>query len=496
MSRATFWSPWRALVFAIWVGAPTLAQVAGVSPVFTLVAVGDLVISRPVSMLQQPGAFKDAGPFADAVALLAQGDATYGNLETVIIDLRHFTGAPYSWDGDWVLSSVPAVAEDLAAMHFNLVSRANNHALDWGLEGMRETGRRVAAAGLVQAGAGEDAAEAAAPRYYASPNNGKIGLVSLASTFRPTTNALPVSAGAPRGRPGINGLNLAETFVLDSLAYEHIATIACLFAGATPCPVSPRPAAVELFGANIRAAGNGETPFSHRYDPAPEDLARIMAGVRSAKPTARYLIVAIHAHEHDSDEDPPGSWEAPAAFLRTLAHQAIDNGADAFVATGIHHVGGIEIYRGKAIFYGLGNFFWSDVQLPLSADLYESASNREYLERSFTHPERVTDADLSLLMNANSTFATVGARAINRTFHSVLTRTVYDDATQRVKEIRLYPIDLGYGEKLMSSGVPRRAGVAIANLVLDRIIRLSGDSGIRIRKFNDGPYLIGVATPN
>ena len=213
------------------------------------------------------------------------------------------------------------------------------------------------------------------------------------------------------------------------------------------------------------------------------------------KPAARYLVVSIHAHEHSSDEDPPGTWEAPAAFLRTLAHRAIDEGADAFVTTGIHHVGGIELYRGKPIFYGLGNFIWSDIQLPLSADLYQGESNRNYLQQSFTHPEWATDADLTLLLNANSTFATAGDKSLNRTFQGVLTRTLYDDATQRVKEIRLYPIDLGYGEKLTRSGIPRRAADPIANLVLDRIVSLSGNSGLDIKKVTEDGYLIGVAEP-
>ena len=494
MKRAAVWRARRRVVLAFWAAVPLLAQASGVSGEFSLVAVGDMVTSRPISMLQLPGAFKDARQFADALALLRQGDATYGNLETVIVDIRKFAGAPYSWDGDWVLSSVPEVAEDLAAMHVNLVSRANNHALDWGVEGMRETGRRVAAAGIAQAGTGEDAKEAATPSYYASAK-GKVALVSMVSTFRPTTNALQASASAPRGRPGVNGLNVTETVLLDAPAYERVATLACHYSGTTRCPVSPLPAVTDLFGARIRAAGSAETPFTHVYEMAPEDLARITAGVRSAKPSARYLIASIHSHEQSTDEDPPGSWEVPAAFLKTLAHQAIDNGADAFVTTGIHHVAGIEIYRGKPIFYGLGNFIWSDIQLPLSADLYESNTNRVYLESSFGHPERATDADLSLVLNAHSTFATAGAKSLNRTFQSVLTRTVYDDATQFVKEIRLYPIDLGYGEKLTSSGIPRRAGQAVANMVLDRIISMSGDSGVRIQKVNDGPYLIGVATP-
>jgi len=482
----------RALIALIAL-APLIVQAAGDPPEFTLVAIGDMVISRPISMLQHPGTFKEARQFSDALDLLQQGDVTYGNLETVILDIRKFGGAPYSWDGDWPLSSVPEVAGDLAAMHINLVSRANNHALDWGLEGMQESGQRVAAAGLAQAGTGLDANAAAAPGYYASAK-GRIALVSMASTFRASTKALPVSDSAPRGRPGVNGLTVTETLLLDLPAYRQVVAMDCQFRHATPCPPTVLPASIDFFGARIRAATRSETPFSHVFEMAPADVARIMAGVRSAKPGARYLVVSIHAHEQTTDEDPPASWDTPAGFLKSLAHQAIDNGADAFVTTGIHHVGGIEIYRGKPIFYGVGNFFWSDIQLPLSADLYDANANQDYLARSFNHPERATDADLSLVMNANSGFATAGDKSLNRTFQSVLTRTVYDDRSQRVKEIRLYPIDLGYGEKLTSSGVPRRADLGIANLVLDRIIRLSAKSGVRIRKVKDGPYLIGVAT--
>jgi hypothetical protein len=45
-------------------------------------------------------------------------------------------------------------------------------------------------------------------------------------------------------------------------------------------------------------------------------------------------------------------------FLVELAHQAIDNGADAFVGHGPHVLRGVEIYKGKPIFYGLGEFFY------------------------------------------------------------------------------------------------------------------------------------------
>src|SRR5258707_8582979 len=43
---------------------------------------------------------------------------------------------------------------------------------------------------------------------------------------------------------------------------------------------------------------------------------------------------------------------------RTVAHAAIEAGADAVVGPHHHVLRGVEIHRGKPIFYGLGNFVW------------------------------------------------------------------------------------------------------------------------------------------
>jgi len=75
---------------------------------FTMTAVGDLIISRPLS--QYAERFPN---FSAALKLLTTADVTYGNLETVIFDSRTFKGSAYPWDGDWTLSSTPAVAADL-----------------------------------------------------------------------------------------------------------------------------------------------------------------------------------------------------------------------------------------------------------------------------------------------------------------------------------------------------------------------------------------------
>ena len=105
---------------------------------FKLVSVGDCIISRP---LLQYATREPA--FAQLLPILTGGDATYGNLETSILDVRTFKGSPYTGVDDFPLIAQPAVADDLAHMGFKLMSRANNHALDWGIEacGRPRTGR-------------------------------------------------------------------------------------------------------------------------------------------------------------------------------------------------------------------------------------------------------------------------------------------------------------------------------------------------------------------
>ena len=51
-------------------------------------------------------------------------------------------------------------------------------------------------------------------------------------------------------------------------------------------------------------------------------------------------------------------------WQRDLAHQAVDAGAGIFVSHGPPLLHGIEIYRGKPIFYGLGGFFFQTITKP------------------------------------------------------------------------------------------------------------------------------------
>src|SRR5258705_5953223 len=97
---------------------------------FTLAAVGDCIIARPVS--QTPG-------FASVGRIIHDADSAFGNFEGTAIDLSRTPAVPQAeFGGVWIIGS-PSVAKDLKAIGFDVMSRANNHATDWGLEDRKST---------------------------------------------------------------------------------------------------------------------------------------------------------------------------------------------------------------------------------------------------------------------------------------------------------------------------------------------------------------------
>jgi poly-gamma-glutamate synthesis protein (capsule biosynthesis protein) len=432
---------------------------ANVPDGFSAAAVGDLIISRPLSQHAE-----GMPSFAAVLEILRGTDVTFGNLETTIFDPRTFTGAPYSWDGDWTNASVPAVAGDLKAMGFDIVGRANNHSQDWGLEGMRETAHWLDEAGIPHAGAGESHRMARAPAYFESPA-GRIAVVSFASTFRPTSESMPSATSAP-GRPGLSALHVQETTEVPRSVVEALAKLQCTLYG-TRCTDVPREG--NFFGTAYRQAEK----YSHEHTMDPQDLAEIYAAIRSAQQNADFVIAAIHAHQCSTGCDDDDAPRGAANFLKELAHGAIDSGADLFVTTGNHNLGPMEIYdspaRGKRpIFYGLGNFFWSDVQEQLPADLH--ARNRGLLEKAWKDPAKATDYDLTAPLNT-------GYFDHAFTFQSVIAEVRFSG--NALSEVVLHPVELGYGDPLTRSGIPRLVtDDSTARAILDQVVQQTARFGL------------------
>ena len=93
------------------------------------------------------------------------------------------------------------------------------------------------------------------------------------------------------------------------------------------------------------------------YTMNPGDLKDTLRSIRNGKEYADFMIATIHAHQGATELQQWLFEDTTPDFLVTLAHDAIDNGADAFVGHGPHVLKGIEIYKGKPIFYDLGEFF-------------------------------------------------------------------------------------------------------------------------------------------
>lgn len=435
---------------------------------FTLAAVGDCIIARPHSQIRDPR-------FQALLKILREADAAFGNCETSFFNIRGFKGYPQAETGGWYLVGAPATAKDLKKMGFDLLSRANNHTLDWGVEGMRETSRLLDEAGLVHAGSGEHRGEARAPRYLES-ERGRIGLVSMAATFTPLSQSMPPWGQAP-GRPGINAIKTTRYNLVSQDTMKALRKIKDKIKEArkkrnietTGAPHPPREEEekkkdeLTLFRTKFRLSDR----IGYSYEMDPIDFQENLKSVRQGKQYSDFLIATLHAHQGDLGRDDI------ADFQQKLAHAAIDAGADAFIGHGVHRLRPIEIYKGKPIFYSLSDFFWDDKQEPYAADYFERY--RKDLITAYGDPQKATDGDLTAVLNSKSWGS---KEEDNLVFHSVIAVSRYEKS--QASEIKLYPVDLGYGKRLTESGIPRVPSPEVAMRILERLKKMSKPFGTEI----------------
>ena len=85
--------------------------------------------------------------------------------------------------------------------------------------------------------------------------------------------------------------------------------------------------------------------------------------IKEAREKADFVLVIVHGgHEH---------YNLPSPRMQEIYRFFIDAGADAVVNHHQHCYSGYEVYRGKPIFYGLGNFCFDKVSDRMPAGWYE-----------------------------------------------------------------------------------------------------------------------------
>lgn len=429
--------------FSAWtLSASPTAQTSDV--VVSVALTGDAIITRPLS--------KEAAPaFQELVALLRAQDVAFTNLE---INLHDYEPYPMVESGGLHLRAAPAMAKELVWAGFTLASFANNHTMDWGAEGMRLTLRHARDAGLVLAGAGESLRGARAAQFVETPK-GRVGLVATASTFK-TEGRAGDSLGDMPARPGLSALRVTTTNVLSPTAWSGLLSVASEL-GLSP-PASNR---MTLFGQSFAL---GERTV-RETTPHAGDLAQIATSVRSGRDLSDLLIVSIHAHEAGS------ALNVPAEFLPEFAHAMIDAGADAVVGHGPHVLRGIELYKGKPIFYSLGDFLFENEtveRLPL--DDFESVG---------ADPARGT-AGLNDVRYDNDRRGFPSRREV---WESVVAIPRWQNRV--LTSIELHPISLGFGNPRTRRGRPMLANGELGRKIIEDVKRLSALLGTHV-EYRDG----------
>lgn len=151
-----------------------------VMPPVRLLAVGDLMFSRSVAAkLKEQG--DNYYPFDELGDTLASGDITFGNLETAIMAGRVIKS------GEMVFRSDPEVAGALADAGFDIVSLANNHSMNFGVEGMEDTLRYLSDANVATVGGGINAETAREPKVIERNGLRLAFLAYVDGRFTPTS---------------------------------------------------------------------------------------------------------------------------------------------------------------------------------------------------------------------------------------------------------------------------------------------------------------------
>ncbi|MDQ1424697.1 MAG: hypothetical protein QOD72_2195 [Acidimicrobiaceae bacterium] len=336
----------------------------------SMMFVGDSMFQHRVSELSDPA-------LVSLRELMSQADLTMVNLEGTIDDGRAWPGfvAGQGGFGSPYLAMPTWVTEELRNFHVNCVFAANNHASDFGENGILTTIKYLDEAGIGHAGIGRNLSEATAPAYVYTPR-GRVAVIGVADNG-PRGRAL-VPFPVPRGcfaadggpsfndRPGLNFLRYEPILHVNDRVFESLreasreltwdyekeqrASGRALLNPSVGALLSDLPADTEdsLFFGGFRYTR--DQAFCFETVPFPDDLERNYRSIAMAKENADIVVVGFHQQGPSWNEDEPPD------HTRTFAHGAIDAGADVFVAHGNGAFGGIEIYKGKVIVLGLPGF--------------------------------------------------------------------------------------------------------------------------------------------
>jgi poly-gamma-glutamate synthesis protein (capsule biosynthesis protein) len=283
----------------------------------------------------------------------------------------------------------------------------------------------------------------------------------MVATTAGTSFAATPARGEWPGRGGLSNLDVRRYLMIPARDWEAVRTIRDHFPNGTGFYArgANNDQQISLLGNEFRKAPPDVLEASYSFEMNQRDLTDILASVREGKLRSDFITVALHSHhfrdakggyrgENVPEAEHLDTNPSVADYLEEFARAAIDNGADLFQGTGVHVLRGIEIYQGKPIFYGLGEFI-------RQRDIGGLAGRGD--------PGRDSCEGCPFPVKYESIVA------------------VSEFAGGRLAEVRLYPIELGYDSPRMAHrGVPKRADSTTARRILARLQELSAPYGTEI----------------
>ena len=507
---------------------------------FTIVGVGDLLEFQPFSKSID----------ADVqylVNLVRNADVAIGDLENEIYDFDNFGHAGGNL-------ATKEVADDWANMGIDMVSRANNKPTQ--APGIWENFRQVERVGIVHMGVAKTLPEARMARYFQS-GKGLVGMVGISSdggtdaccaggpiTYVTSAQLAQVKAMkdsiiARRDEVG-TPIDMPEPDPADTVTVFGV-TFKVGGAGSTPPPANnggrggrgggnpERQGAMDgvknsirltLYhgvtaeqmaqlraiagdtgtGSDLKAFGTQfrvmERPGEHSFDMDPKDLRAVLTQIKTGKQASDFMASNFHWHQNRYDFQHYSYDHFPADFEIKFAHMAIDQGDDFFLAQGVHTIKGVEIYKGKPIFYGVSNFVFQSAIMPQGKGSLPPVPGETATRRGGALPEgaggrgargsQQTAGDEIPGEHDNQGFWQLKAN-----LEALLAYAHYENA--QLTEVRSYPVDLGQTPRVGSQlGIPKRPTPAVANKILNEVIEYSKPWGTKIT-IEDGVGIIRIS---
>lgn len=425
---------------------------------FNVSVMGEIMMTRPISVFEEPDFLSVIKLFKDADVALTNVEGLFGGYKGYSVS----TGTPMSGE-TWI-------AEEYKWAGFNLVTIANNHTMDYGVEGLLATMKALDEARLAYTGAGRDLWEARQPAYLET-KKGRAAMVASTSANlylgSHTHTAATASGNGVRGRPGVNPLRYDALYKVTPSQFDVMKKIVEQWnmRRSWTLPIRPRIDSDELSFLGYRIVKSDEPGV--QYIPLEADVEGNLRSIRNAKKNASLVVASNHSHERNPAKASEWGY-APAEYTRDYAKTCIDAGADVYYGHGDHNGQGMEIYKGRPIFYSLAN--------PIVTSQNIKRLSLEEYEKYGLGPDK-TIADW---MSARR--EVWGGYAEDRWVKAVVATFTLQDG--ELTELKLHPIDASAGEPpgtFVNRGVrPLMARGEEAKKIIERYARLSEPLGTEI----------------